>query len=163
MLASDSKNIFHGFCNHKVTSDQSPTDFWLDTYTVAQVLDTPELISSLASYSDQLQEATVSSVINSLKPTGEAQSILFLRIQAAASYYSTNRTLMDHPPPVDVDISKSSAVVRLFEDANTRSPRPLHSEPCATLPGTCRCIHYHRCCRSLVRVGIYLPLASFSG
>jgi hypothetical protein len=34
-----------------------------------------------------------------------AQSVLFLRIQAAASYYSTNRTLMEHPEPVDVDIS----------------------------------------------------------
>ena len=33
------------------------------------------------------------------------ESVLFLRIQAAASYYSTNRTLMDYPLPVDVDIS----------------------------------------------------------
>ncbi|KAJ4402412.1 hypothetical protein N0V91_007277 [Didymella pomorum] len=33
-----------------------------------------------------------------------ATSLLFLRVQAAASYYSTDRTLMDYPPPVDVDI-----------------------------------------------------------
>jgi hypothetical protein len=30
--------------------------------------------------------------------------VLFLRVQAAASYYTANRTLMDHPEPVDVDI-----------------------------------------------------------
>jgi hypothetical protein len=35
------------------------------------------------------------------------QSVLFLRVQAAASYYSANRTLMEHPEPVDVDISTS--------------------------------------------------------
>jgi hypothetical protein len=34
-----------------------------------------------------------------------AQSVLFLRIQAAASYYTTNRTLMEQPERVDVDIS----------------------------------------------------------
>ena len=33
-----------------------------------------------------------------------AQSVLFLRIQAAASYYTTNRALMERPEPVDVDI-----------------------------------------------------------
>lgn len=109
MLASDSKITIQEFWrNHKVTSNQSPTDFWLDTYAVADVLDAPELISSLASYSDQLQKSTAASGTSSLKATGEAQSILFLRIQAAASYYSTNHTLMDHPRPVDVDISKTT-------------------------------------------------------
>lgn len=36
------------------------------------------------------------------------ESLLYLRVQAAASYYSTNRTLMGFPPPVDVDISTSN-------------------------------------------------------
>jgi len=36
---------------------------------------------------------------------GEAKaSVLFLRIIAAADYYTTNKTLMQHVPPVDVDI-----------------------------------------------------------
>lgn len=82
----------------------SPTDFWLETYTIAKVFDTPELLSSLASYSDQTHDLAAASKSASLKATGISQSILFLRIQAAASYFSTNRTLMEYPPPVDVDI-----------------------------------------------------------
>ncbi|KAF3041529.1 hypothetical protein E8E12_005389 [Didymella heteroderae] len=80
----------------------SPTDFWLETFTIAQVFDTPELISSLAAYSEQLLPPR--SFPNAGKPDGSKQSLLFLRVQAAASYYSTNQTLMDYPPPVDVDI-----------------------------------------------------------
>ncbi|ORY07168.1 hypothetical protein BCR34DRAFT_603996 [Clohesyomyces aquaticus] len=33
-----------------------PTDFWLDTFTVTHVLDTPGLLSSLATYSEQRDE-----------------------------------------------------------------------------------------------------------
>ncbi|KAF9701409.1 hypothetical protein EKO04_000099 [Ascochyta lentis] len=82
----------------------SPTDFWLDTYSIAQVFDTPDLISSLASYSEQLAELELKSSLDTQRTLAGAQSILFLRVQAAASYYSTNRSLMEHPPPVDVDI-----------------------------------------------------------
>ena len=85
---------------------QSPTDFWLDTYSIAQVFDTPDLIGSLESYSEQLPELEVKNSLNQQKTSGGPQSILFLRIQAAASYYSTNRSLMEFPPPVDVDLSK---------------------------------------------------------
>ncbi|KAF2688669.1 hypothetical protein K458DRAFT_293025 [Lentithecium fluviatile CBS 122367] len=80
-----------------------PTDFWLDAYSVAHVFDTPSLISSLADYSDKRQAPEW----DELGHSGEEappQSILFLRVQAAASYYSSNRTLMEHPLPVDVDI-----------------------------------------------------------
>ncbi|KAF3050648.1 hypothetical protein E8E11_006257 [Didymella keratinophila] len=80
----------------------SPTDFWLDTYTITQVFDSPKLISSLAAYSEQLSLYGPFASVG--KPNGGEQSLLFLRVQAAASYYSTNRTLMDYPPPVDVDI-----------------------------------------------------------
>lgn len=86
---------------------QSPTDFWLDTYSIVEAFNTPELASSLAAYSEQLQTTKAIDYTKKLENKGEAQSVLFLRIQAAASYYSTNRTLMDSPPPVDVDISRS--------------------------------------------------------
>ncbi|KAF2633188.1 hypothetical protein BU25DRAFT_452993 [Macroventuria anomochaeta] len=82
----------------------SPTDFWLDTYSITEVFDTPHLISSLAEYSEQLPGSNSRDSLNKQKLTGDTQSILLLRVQAAASYYSTNRTLMDYPPPVDVDI-----------------------------------------------------------
>ncbi|KAF2800496.1 hypothetical protein K505DRAFT_228662 [Melanomma pulvis-pyrius CBS 109.77] len=82
-----------------------PTDFWLDTYSIAQVFDTPELLSSLARYSHQRQELQVTDAgyLSEHQPP-VTQSTLFLHVQAAASYYSTNRTLMEHPLPVHVDI-----------------------------------------------------------
>lgn len=80
----------------------SPTDFWLDTYIITQVFDIPELISSLAAYSEQ--RSSYESLTDAGNPSAGERSLLFLRVQAAASYYSTNRTLMDYPPPVDVDI-----------------------------------------------------------
>lgn len=84
---------------------QQPTDFWLDTYLVAQVFDTPELITSLAQHSEQLQESDAKDQRHKTFETPPVvQSILFLRIQAAASYYTTNRTLMEHSELVDVDI-----------------------------------------------------------
>lgn len=90
---------------HVLIMSQSPTDFWLNTFPITQVFDTPNLISSVASYSEQQPEQ--SKQLDKRGATGGAESVLFLRVQAAASYYSTNRTLMEHPQPVDVDISKS--------------------------------------------------------
>lgn len=79
---------------------QSPTDFWLDTFSVSQVFDTPGLISSLASYSEQRQALPTKPPL----PFPSLSSTLFLRIQAAAAFYSTNHTLMELPPAVDADI-----------------------------------------------------------
>jgi hypothetical protein len=84
--------------------DQQPTDFWLDTYPIAHVLDTPSLIASATKYSDQRQALDLGKPGHPTKDDPLPESILFLRIQAAASYYSSNRTLMEHPLPVDVDI-----------------------------------------------------------
>ncbi|KAF2197935.1 hypothetical protein GQ43DRAFT_434723 [Delitschia confertaspora ATCC 74209] len=82
-----------------------PTDFWLDTYTISQVFDTPHLLSSLASYSEIREELGLESTGYIRGPSPSTpNSLLFLRIQAAASFYTTNQTLMDDPPPVDVDI-----------------------------------------------------------
>ncbi|KAJ4362614.1 hypothetical protein N0V95_001419 [Ascochyta clinopodiicola] len=83
---------------------ESPTDFWLDTYPLTQVFDTPELISSLANYSEELAEPHFKSSLDTQRTLEGAQSVLFLRVQATASYYSTNRSLMERPPLVDVDI-----------------------------------------------------------
>ncbi|KAF1844608.1 uncharacterized protein K460DRAFT_376262 [Cucurbitaria berberidis CBS 394.84] len=89
-----------------------PTDFWLDTYPITQVYDTPDLISSLAQYSEQLQHPTLPAQRYNKDTT--PQSVLFLRIQAAASYYSTNRTLMENPPPVHVDIILDPFVLNIL-------------------------------------------------
>jgi hypothetical protein len=84
---------------------QQPTDFWLNTYPITHVFDTPELISSLAQYSEKRQDYILQEQDAEEAGSEAAKSVLFLHIQAAASYYSTNRTLMEHPLPVDVDIS----------------------------------------------------------
>jgi hypothetical protein len=73
-------------------------------------LDTPDLISSLAEYSEQRQDHRQSN----LRHAKGAESVLFLRLQAAASYYSTNRTLMDYPPPVHVDIILDPFLLNVF-------------------------------------------------
>ncbi|KAH7392833.1 hypothetical protein BKA66DRAFT_411278 [Pyrenochaeta sp. MPI-SDFR-AT-0127] len=92
-----------------------PTDFWLDTYSLAQVFDTPQLVSSLAHYSEHNQPRERQGQQDSKGQLSVApQSILFLRIQAAASYYSTNRTLMQFPPPVDVDIILDPFLLNIF-------------------------------------------------
>lgn len=83
---------------------QQPTDFWLETYSLSHVFDTPELITSLAQYSEQPQDSDERK--EGFHHSTEPQSVLFLRVQAAASYYSTNRTLMEYPEAVDVDISR---------------------------------------------------------
>ena len=39
-----------------------------------------------------------------LSLTSHAESVLFLRIRAAADYYTTNKTLMETVPPVMADV-----------------------------------------------------------
>jgi len=68
------------------------------------VFETPGLIASLASYSDKRQVLDLDRPEYSSDDVQLSESLLFLRVQAAASYYSSNRTLMEHPLPVDVDI-----------------------------------------------------------
>lgn len=92
-----------------------PADFWLDTYPVDGALDTPHLKASLSHYSEHLKD----SKLDAWQDTKDAdlnarESVLLLRLQAAASYYSTNRTLMHHPPPVDVDIILDPFILNVF-------------------------------------------------
>ncbi|KAH9845269.1 GPI-Mannosyltransferase II co-activator [Teratosphaeria destructans] len=81
-----------------------PTTFNIDTFTITHVFDTPDLIASLAEYSDRhIKEQGVGTGVVSRPPSAE-DSVLFLRVQGAADYFTTNETLMQHPPPVIVDI-----------------------------------------------------------
>lgn len=83
---------------------QQPTDFTLDTYTLTEVFATPELILSLSSYSESRQALLGHSTPSKSIGKHGQTSVLFLRIIAAADYYTTNKTLMQHVPPVDADI-----------------------------------------------------------
>ncbi|KAI3390659.1 hypothetical protein diail_8981, partial [Diaporthe ilicicola] len=84
-----------------------PTAFHLETHTLPTVFDTPELITSLYNYSMSRQHLA--------KPppppeppnsaTGEhLSSVLFLRIDAAADYFTTDAALMRRPEPVLADV-----------------------------------------------------------
>lgn len=78
-----------------------PTEFTLDTFLLSEVFSTPQLISSLGFFAESHGEPMIRP---STKPASKTSSLLFLRIIAAADYYTTNKTLMQHVPPVDVDI-----------------------------------------------------------
>lgn len=83
---------------------QQPTAFHLITYPLDTVFDTPELITSLYNYSMSRQTSPLSTPPKSTRAPEHEASILFLRIFAAAEYFTTNATLMAHPEPVLVDI-----------------------------------------------------------
>ncbi|KAF2742907.1 hypothetical protein M011DRAFT_411578 [Sporormia fimetaria CBS 119925] len=74
----------------------SPTDFWLDTFPVEDIVRTPDLHFALSEFSHTQKEQLPSRRI----PAGA----LLLRVQAAASFYTTNQTLMSHPEDVPADI-----------------------------------------------------------
>ncbi|KAI9647694.1 hypothetical protein NHQ30_004079 [Ciborinia camelliae] len=91
-----------------------PTSFRLNTYDLTTVFETPDLITSLAQYSETRQP-----VFNDVQDhtpkisqadfkykhrQDDVSSTLFLQIYAAADYYTMNRTLMENVPPVFVDI-----------------------------------------------------------
>ena len=86
---------------------KQPTSFSLDIFTLDEVFSAPSILTSLAVYSELRQNYP--SVIEVPRPASTAidpAAILFLRIEAAADYYTTNKTLMQDVPPVNVDISK---------------------------------------------------------
>jgi hypothetical protein len=85
---------------------KQPTSFTLEAYPLNTVWDTPELIQSLGLYSmtRQPSEWAEGDVPAPGPKADELTSLLFLRIDAKADYYTTNRTLMESPEPVDVDI-----------------------------------------------------------
>lgn len=80
----------------------------METYTLPAVFETPELITSLYNYSMSRHSLppppTTAHDGEGASPKERQSSVLFLRIYAAADYFSPNRTLMEHPEPVAVDI-----------------------------------------------------------
>ncbi|KAI1855914.1 hypothetical protein JX265_011997 [Neoarthrinium moseri] len=85
-----------------------PTDFRLDTYETDAVYGDLELRdefhSSAREYVGSRAEERPGSTQPSGRKPGQETSVLYLRILAAADYYTTNKTLMNDVPPVLVDI-----------------------------------------------------------
>ncbi|EAW08450.1 uncharacterized protein ACLA_031850 [Aspergillus clavatus NRRL 1] len=92
-----------------------PTIFTLDTYTLANALDDPTLLASVSRYSAARLEASLLPVRQASNPNSDgargsagagagADSVLFLRVRAAAEYFSPDEGLMERVPPVLVDV-----------------------------------------------------------
>jgi hypothetical protein len=56
----------------------------------------------LANYSESRQSEPAEG--STSQHGGDSESLLFLRVQAAADFFASNKTLMQSPPLVDVDI-----------------------------------------------------------
>ena len=88
---------------------KEPTVFTLATHTLPQAIDNPALFSSISLYSQAHLASPQSNAVprklssfHDQAPTSD--SVLFLRVTAAADYFSLNKTLMENVPPVAADI-----------------------------------------------------------
>ncbi|KAI9372002.1 hypothetical protein BJX61DRAFT_509384 [Aspergillus egyptiacus] len=90
-----------------------PTAFTLQTYTLSEILEDRSLLSAIYLYSSARLSTTppltaltphrrASSAIADPAPTTD--SVLFLRIDAAADYFSLDADLMENVPPVLADV-----------------------------------------------------------
>ncbi|KAB8271917.1 hypothetical protein BDV30DRAFT_212953, partial [Aspergillus minisclerotigenes] len=86
-----------------------PTAFTLTTHTLPQAIDDPALFSSISLYSQAHLASPQSNAVprksssfHDQAPTSD--SVLFLRVTAAADYFSLNQALMENVPPVAADI-----------------------------------------------------------
>lgn len=71
----------------------------MHVYQLEAIWDTPELIQSLAKYAEQRGDDVPE------QDVGErTASLLLLRVQAAADYFTDDKALMETPPPVLVDL-----------------------------------------------------------
>ncbi|CAG7924840.1 unnamed protein product [Penicillium olsonii] len=105
-----------------------PTSFTLTTYPLSQTIEDTALLSSLSVYTaarlatidSQLQEDAIPrragspKEMKSLDTAPSIDSVLFLRVHAAADYFSTNKTLMREVPPVAVDLILDPFLFNVF-------------------------------------------------
>jgi hypothetical protein len=92
---------------------QQPTAFRLATHTISDAFNDEHLITQLGSYSEERQSSACEpqdGAYSDHHPT----SMLFLAIDAAADYHSSNKTLMKFPPDVKVDIILDPYVLGLL-------------------------------------------------
>lgn len=105
---------------------QQPTAFSLSTHTLNEVFDDPELISALSVYA-YARQAEVDDLLRqtllarrALRAPSSAMSaeprvsLLFLRVFVAADYYTLDKDLMAHVPPVLVDIILDPYLLNIF-------------------------------------------------
>ncbi|KAK5739859.1 hypothetical protein LTR17_004955 [Elasticomyces elasticus] len=89
-----------------------PTNFVLDVFNTTHVFDTPDLIQDLAAYSETQQNKQ--SIKQKSTKHYDQESILFLRLQAAADFFTSNKILMSSPPSVDVELILDPYLANVF-------------------------------------------------
>lgn len=78
----------------------------MDTFEATTVFDTTKLLQDLSTYAEERQNILPVDDLEGFGGSTTAnRSVLFLRIQSAASFYTTDKALMQDPSPVYVDIS----------------------------------------------------------
>lgn len=82
---------------------QQPTDFTINVFELSEVFSNPALISSLALFSEQRQSLSPSSFVSDKRES--KTSLLFLKVNAKAAYFTSNTTLLTDVPLVAVDLS----------------------------------------------------------
>lgn len=113
-------HLYHKYNSNVIDTNtklhhQEPTSFALTTHDLPTVFSSPALITSLESFStsprpdpialeEPFPSPQISSFLTSSDSATQDLSTLFLHIQAAADYYTVNKTLMENVPPVFVDI-----------------------------------------------------------
>ena len=88
---------------------QQPTRFEIRVHRLKDLVDNSVLLLDLkdfAEYASTSSEPSQLSKRDSAKDSPGSPSFLLLQIFSAADYFTTNETLMNFPPPVDVDISQ---------------------------------------------------------
>jgi hypothetical protein len=83
----------------------------VDVYTISEVFDTPALIQNLAEFSEDSQRKRPKPSRWSAR---SKESVVFLRVRAAADFFTTNKELMLSPPSVDVDLILDPYVFNVF-------------------------------------------------
>lgn len=102
-------------CELLLTGIQQPTEFWLTVYGISHVFDTPSLIQSLSAFTEKNIEQSG----EGFSQQGEdlIGSLLFLRVQAVADYFTTNKSLMQRPPLVHADIILDRYLLNVFPES----------------------------------------------
>jgi hypothetical protein len=89
----------------RLLDEQQPTAFTLSTYTIPEVLEDRALSDALNSYLSAVITHNRQDGVSAVADTAlEPDSVLLLRISAAADYFSLDQELMENVPPVLADI-----------------------------------------------------------
>ncbi|KAH8691126.1 hypothetical protein BGW36DRAFT_387723 [Talaromyces proteolyticus] len=90
-----------------------PTSFTLTTYSLADTISDPTLISALTKFSEiRLADPVAAPLISTT--SSQVESVLFLRIQSAADYFTTDSVLMENVPPVTAYIILDPFILNVF-------------------------------------------------